>query len=55
MDELTRPAEISEMFLRDWEQQQDQSRERQLNVGSLPMSERMGRGYIINLNSPHRL
>lgn len=31
-DELARPAEISEMFLKDWEQQEEKDRQRQLKV-----------------------
>lgn len=32
-DELARPAEISEMFLKSWEQREDDIRERRLKVG----------------------
>ena len=31
-DELARPAEISEMFLKDWEQREKEDRKRRLKV-----------------------
>lgn len=31
-DELARPVEISEMFLKDWEQREGETRKRQLKV-----------------------
>lgn len=34
-DELARPAEISEMFLKDWEQRQDANRKRHLKVQAI--------------------
>lgn len=34
-DELARPAEISEMFLKDWEQREDANRKRQLKVQAI--------------------
>lgn len=36
-DELARPAEISEMFLKDWEKRQEENRARQLQVRSSDM------------------
>lgn len=50
-DELARPAEISEMFLKDWERREEENRTRQLQVRHPTRNNRSRQCRNVQLNS----